>query len=244
MINQISKLIGIDINDILFIFQYGSRVYGSFKDQSDYDFIVVSDVKQGNSLFTDDKYNIHLYTMAEFQLSLDNHDISALECIYLESKYVLLNKYEQQLKVDINLGKLRTSISTITSNSWVKGKKKLIILGDYDKYIAIKSIFHSLRILDFGIQIASSGRIVDYTSSNWILDELLKLGETHDFTQLWTAAETKFKKEFDNRKTKFKTLCPKELTDHHKQKDILIRLFKKHHVELHEDLINDILTHL
>ncbi len=56
--------------------------------------------------------------------------------------------------------KLRVAISTIVSNSWVKGKKKLIVQGDYDLNLAIKSTFHSLRILDFGTQIAMEGKII------------------------------------------------------------------------------------
>ena len=70
---------------------------------------------------------------------------------------------------------LRTSISTITSNSWVKGKKKLIITVDYDLNLALKSVFHSLRILDFGIQISENKKIVNFSNCNWILVELKKL---------------------------------------------------------------------
>lgn len=65
---------------------------------------------------------------------------------------------------------LRVEVSSKTSNSWVKCKKKLEAENDY--VTGIKSLFHSFRMPIFGIQIAKYGKIVDYSEANsmWFED--------------------------------------------------------------------------
>jgi hypothetical protein len=51
--------------------------------------------------------------------------------------------------------------------------------GDY--YIGVKSLFHSLRIPMFGIQIAKTGKIYDFSEANFIYDKI--------FSKEWTWEE-------------------------------------------------------
>jgi hypothetical protein len=51
----------------------------------------------------------------------------------------------------------------------IKSKKK-IQQGDY--YIGLKSLYHSIRIVMFGIQIAKYSHIVDFTVANYIWIEM------------------------------------------------------------------------
>jgi hypothetical protein len=153
-----------------------------------------------------------------------------LECIFLPNKF----KIKEIIKFPFVLDKekLRRSVSTITSNSYVKGKKKLIIQGDYDKYLAIKSIFHSIRIIDFGIQIATENRITNYKSCNWIMHDLLKISENKESVELWDIINRKYHEIFRNKSSDFKKLCPisndKNITIKESEQSLIIngKLFK------------------
>lgn len=194
-------------NNILNIYIFGSQVYGTATPESDDDIIMV--VKEW---FDSKDINIHVYTIESFQLLIDRHDIQALECIFAAKEFIL-KETKIFYQYVINKQALRNSVSTITSNSWVKGKKKLIVAGDYDLHLAIKSIFHSLRILDFGIQIATSGAIQNYGSMNYVLEDLKKLSEEYQREELWNKIDDKYRKVFNAKTTQFKLLAPKDLTE-------------------------------
>lgn len=187
-------------------YKYGSHVYGTNNKNSDEDEILVIDNLSKIPLLKDP--NIQVYDADKFQTLINEHNIMALECIFLPSYCILKRDLEFDFALD--KAKLRTSISTITSNSWVKGRKKLTVEADYDKNSGMKSYFHSIRILDFGIQIALHKTIMDYSSMNFVLDEIRKLGETLDGAELSEAIETKFKKLFNSKSSEFKILCPKD----------------------------------
>jgi predicted nucleotidyltransferase len=195
--------------NILNIYHFGSYVYGTFKpDISDYDFIVICKelpIEYG-SLQNKDNITIHYLTENNFKQLLELNDVQALECYYLPEHFILKKTIDFDLI--INKENLRRSISTITSNSWVKGKKKLIVQGDYDKYLAIKSIFHSIRILSFGLQIIEEGKINNYGDVNYIMDDLLKLSINKESVELWNLIDTKYRSTFNTLSSRFKKLCP------------------------------------
>ena len=221
-------------DNVLNIYQFGSRVYGSDNKDSDYDYIMI--VKE---FFDPKDINIHVHTVQNFQRLLDNHDIQALECLFLPPKFILKDTLDNNLIWELDKSKLRTSISTISSNSWVKGKKKLIVQGDYDINLAIKSLFHSLRIIDFGIQIAIHNRIVDYSSKNYILEDLIKLAEEYQSVELWEIIDSKYREVYNKLRTEFKMLCPKENAELF---DLIKKYFKDNNIDfqLTKDKFNEL----
>jgi predicted nucleotidyltransferase len=207
---------------------FGSRVYRTATAESDYDviFILPPDHIKKDSLVMDGNFHYQIYTHDEWIYKIKNMDIAALECIFLpyEPSSPNLHDYLQYFSLDLN--RLRESISTISNNSWTKGKKKLIISGDYDKKAALKSIFHSIRILRFGIQIARTGKIYDYKEANWLWVELSKLGDQYDSDILWEKINARYKAVFNATSSEFKALAPKDLVVRDKVrtlKDILDR---------------------
>lgn len=189
--------------DILNIYMYGSRVYETNSDNSDYDYIVVK--KGNNDLITqinNENSNITIYDEKSFQNSINEHEISVLECLFLPEKYIL--RQEKIFNFELNLLKLRESISKKSSNSWVKCKKKLTIPEDYNEYIGKKSLFHSLRILSFGIQIAKYGKIIDYKEANNYWYEIIN-NQSKD----WEHYKEKYQQTFNKLKSEFKMVAPK-----------------------------------
>ena len=152
---------------ILNIYLFGSQVYGNSSSNSDWDVIIIAKTSSPETEIKSDKFNIHILTTDRFQDGLDQHNIRNIECLMAPSwcKLQEIHNFNFEIKLD----RLRHSISHINSNSWVKAKKKLQ-QGDY--YIGIKSLWHSLRIVMFGIQIAKFGRIDDWSCANSIWNEL------------------------------------------------------------------------
>lgn len=168
-LDQVSGLCDIAPEDIFEIYPYGSRVYGTNSESSDYDFIVVycGDYEKDGQQYDshDGRYSAHTYSVEKWNEHLSSHKIFALECSFLEGPY-------KKMPVSIDKSVLRVEISSKTSNSWVKCKKKLEVENDY--LTGIKSIFHAFRMPMFGMQIAKHGRVVEYSEANQLWFEEFK----------------------------------------------------------------------
>lgn len=192
-------------SDVLNVYPYGSKVYGTAGSQSDYDYIVV--MKNGtidrDSLDSSyHKLNVTIYSQDSFQNKLDLHKISLMECFFVPASLMLKNTCKFSFKLDKKL--LRESISEKTSNSWVKAKKKFEVMQDRNVYVAKKSLFHSLRIIDFGMQIASKGQIINYSSSNYLWEEIYT-----NPADTWQPYKDQYQEFFNNQMTEFRKLAPK-----------------------------------
>ncbi|NJO62620.1 MAG: hypothetical protein HC836_31645 [Richelia sp. RM2_1_2] len=164
-----------------------------------YDFIIIVKKKE-NDQFSDNLINVNFFTEDEHQQRLNAHEISALECQFLAEDKILFEK--RKFSFILNLNKLRHSISEKASNSWVKAKKKLTVPDSYDLNLGRKSLFHSFRIIDYGIQIAEHGKIVNYDKSNTLYAEIMNYYN-------WDEMFEKFKSRFNKINTEFKILAPK-----------------------------------
>ncbi|UUV45989.1 nucleotidyltransferase [Bacillus phage vB_BanS-Thrax1] len=186
-----------NINEnLLAIYPYGSRVYGCDHADSDYDFMAVADSQdlELDYTFEQDNVSIHVVSEALFIKKVKECHISYLECIFQRED----SKYREYF--ELNLESLRRNISGISSNSFVKCKKKLAIGEDY---IGRKSMFHSIRILMFGIQIAKYGKILDYSCANHYLETVMAL---HN----WDSIKAFFQPIYNSLKSEFKLLAPLE----------------------------------
>ena len=183
------------------IYIFGSRVYKTNTDNSDWDIIIVANNSvEATELCGLKKgiYNIHVYTPNKFQEDLDWHRINNLECIFAPEWAKLKEDRKWELKFDS--AKLRHATCHVSSNSWVKAKKKLL-QGDY--YQGIKSLFHSIRIPMFATQIATSGTIYDYEMANFIWNELI----SREWT--WEELDNNFRDLRNNILTDFRKVCQK-----------------------------------
>lgn len=190
---------------VINVYVYGSKVYGCHPS-GDLDLIIVvsSKYKERYNQILSKNVDATIYREDFFKELINKHNISALECLFLpEDKILLKNK---DFYFSLNLNSLRNSISQTASNSFVKTKKKLTVEKDYNTYIAKKSLFHSLRILMFGIQIAKFGFIKDYTEANYLWDKIV-LNDLND----WTYYKTEYQPIYNNLRSKFRELAPKEL---------------------------------
>lgn len=177
------------------IYLYGSHVYQTNGPKSDYDFIIVG--KVATSSEKTEYGDLHFYSTEDFTQLLKNQEISALECFFLPQKF----KVERfTLDYQLNLETLRSSCSQKSSNSWVKAKKKLLV--ENEPYLAQKSLFHSLRILKFAIELAETGKLSQF-------DSRLLWAEINLLPMEWDLWVETFKPEYNSLKSKFKKTAPK-----------------------------------
>lgn len=195
------KRTGLKNDSVIAAYMYGSRVYGNIRDNSDWDFIVILNEKDYvQEQFSDNLINVNFFTAETHQKRIDDHEISALECQFIRQEFILKEIKPFSFKLDLQ--KLRASISAKSSNSWVKAKKKLTVAESYNDTVGKKSLWHALRIVDFGTQVARSGIIVDYETCNDFYDEVM-------FCNDWTEMFEKYKEKHNNLLTEFRKYAPK-----------------------------------
>lgn len=180
---------------IINIYHYGSHVYGTNNDQSDYDFIAIveDDIKRFE--IRTDKYDLSIYSEKEFLLM---SNICFYECLYLDPKYILYETktYPKLIKDDI-----RHIVSKQASNSYVKAKKKLMLHADLNT--SIKSLFHSFRIIEYGIDLVTTDTI-DYVGSAALHKDIL-LETNMD----WNYYQNKYKTAYNSLLTVFRKVAKK-----------------------------------
>lgn len=199
-LDTIIRVSGIHPSRVFNVYLFGSRVYGTSDQNSDWDVIMIANNSVESTEIRRGLFNIHVYTPDKFTKDLEWHRINNLECIWAPD-WAKLKESIVFDKFKIHNNKLRHALSHISSNSWVKCRKKLTVENEY--YIGIKSIFHSIRIPMFGSQIAEYGKIVDYTCANQIWDKLKKSHWD------WPSLDREFRPILNQEISKFRKLAPK-----------------------------------
>lgn len=212
---------GIHLETLAYL-PYGSRVYGTHSKNSDWDSIKIVrglDIEiesYGTSQFSEpgrpSEFNQRIMSIDKFQKKLDEHDVVALEAYFGVVDVHALQNIDVTFTLDLQL--LRHSFSQKVSNSWVKAKK--IFEVEVPKYgpndltrfnqihRAKKSLFHSLRIIRFGIQIANHGKITDFSECNKIHDDII-----NDESSVWGHYDDKYRSIKNAYLTEFRELAPK-----------------------------------
>lgn len=209
---------------IIAVTHFGSTVYGTRTDKSDIDIIAITEsdedlyvIYQSKDYpeFSDYSSNVdlHIISTRTFQELLDGHDIMALE-----TYYQLCEDDKELFRFSLDLDKLRRKVSEVCSNSWSKARKKLDI-PEEDDYLGLKSLFHSIRILSYGIDIAQDGKI-DFKNVLIDADSGEKIKCSNLFNRILQKYESgwrwkEFKKKYtplqNSNATLFRLLAPKEL---------------------------------
>ena len=151
---------------------FGSQVYGNQHEDSDYDFIVVAANLLAKQEIRVDDANIHIHTPDVFLAGLKEYQLNYLECIYAPPFAKLQEKMVQPdknfiLKPDM----LKYKGMGHSFNAFHKAKEKM---NEGDTWRGVKSLWHSIRILQFFDQILEHGKIIDFSSANDIWNMILE----------------------------------------------------------------------
>lgn len=188
-------------NNILNIYLHGSQVYGTATEKSDYDYIVIleDNTPEPNLItyFPNQKVELIFYSKSEWVRRAQENDCDFLECYFLPEDKKIKETFIPEFKLVKE--KIRSNFSAKASNSWVKCKKKLTVEKDYNPYIGKKSLWHSLRLIRFGIQILKYGKITDYSELNYLYKEIA-FNESND----WEYYKSKYQPLYNSYKTEFR----------------------------------------
>lgn len=191
-----------DATEIYNAYLYGSPLYGTSHIKSDYDIIIVGDnIKSFKTDHDDPLYNITVYTIDQFKELLHAHDPIALECYFAPLEARIFEPYLDfifDFKLDIH--KLRHSFGAVVSNSWVKAKKK--IQKEDEVYIGKKSLYHVLRILNYGTQLAIFGEIKNFEYSKLYFNIM-------NYSDNWDELKAEFDSVRKHLLHLFRTVAPK-----------------------------------
>lgn len=99
---------------------------------------------------------------------VEEHRVFALEALFQEPCAGYLKHFT------LDRWRLRQEFSAVSSNSWVKAKKKMTVEKDLDMRCGAKSLFHSIRILMFAVQIARHGKITHYNCGTTLHGEIME----------------------------------------------------------------------
>jgi predicted nucleotidyltransferase len=181
---EIKDITGLPEWKILNIYMYGSRVYGTCHHASDFDFLVVANSLDRDREIRYSRYNIHVHTPDKFQDDLWAYHMVNLECIFAPPFAKLQEKIDYRKAFGFDQYKLKRSILKQSHDSWIKSKMKF---NEMDIERGTKSLFHSLRMLLFGIQLVESNEITDFSEANHYWEEV---NEVKEFK--WTIFKEKF----------------------------------------------------
>lgn len=195
------------LNDakVLCIYLHGSRVYGCNNSDSDYDFIVVTEDKYKSDAVSGEGFDLSIFSRKEWEKEAEENSVDFMECMFLPDDIKLLEEYVPEYKINPKI--LRSSFSSKSSNSFVKCKKKLTVEKDFAPYTGKKSLFHSFRILHYGIQILKDKKITDYQAANDIYHEIMSIDSNE-----WQVFKDRYQQRYNNLKSQFR-LAEKEWRD-------------------------------
>jgi len=210
MENLIYKILKENYNiskeNILGIYEYGSRLYGSNNENSDYDFLIITNYKDiYYDIYESKKIDIHIIS-EENLIDLINECNDMFLAMFFNKNPI--KKYNFNLLInDIDKIKLRKFISKKVNNSYVKAKKKLNLHNEI--LISAKSLFHSLRLIYWATFIAKNDKRA-YEFPYYIsLDEILKDYKNCNFE--WDCINKKYKPIFNNLMSEFRKVAPKKV---------------------------------
>ena len=173
--------------EVLNIYSYGSKIYGTDNEESDSDYIIVtkgSMLKSGafkqNAISNIDR-SIQgiIYSRSGFIHAINSYDISALECLSLGPDFVVQSRWPFKVQKWDNKEMAKAIISK-ASNSWHLAS---INARDGWNYMAKKGIFHAIRILSFGKQLKDNKKITDFKCCNIFWNELKSVDDENFHTK-------------------------------------------------------------
>ena len=164
---EICNALDINIEEIWNIYPYGSRIYGTNNEHSDYDYIIVYKASllpngsfKNNAISSEDrKIQGICYSRGGFIDAINNYDISALECISLDDDMLLKKKFDFKINRYYEKEMVKKIISKASNSFHIANEA--YCYENYDQ--AHKGVYHALRILEFGQQIKQSQKITDFS---------------------------------------------------------------------------------
>ena len=206
------------------IYTRGSRAVGTNKPESDYDFVVICDIKchiLNGTLIKFGNFDICIYDAQYFQNMLQTQVIWALECIYCPTELCLLEKInykkmiEEYRQTHKNLcnDNLKKSIGMESSRKISSAKRHF---ENKNHHHAKKHIFIAMRFVDYGRQLIKYGKIENIRNINSIWFEILEkipndCADLDTYKSYWKDIYINMNREFSSHVPKIQKVADNDL---------------------------------
>jgi hypothetical protein len=176
-LQEICRAFNLNEQEVVNVYVYGSRIYGTHTADSDHDYIVVFKAamlpsgafKENAKSSVDRKIQIIPYSRGGFKAGLEQFDISCIECLYLPSEMVIQKKWPFKLE-KANSKEFAEKIISKVSASWHSAG---MALQDGHYYHAKKGYYHAIRIADFALQLKDSNFTnIDFSTAKIYWNEI------------------------------------------------------------------------
>jgi hypothetical protein len=175
---EILEKLNISESDVVNIYPYGSKVYGTATAESDDDFIIVykaamlpNGAFRNNAISSADrKIQAVCYSRGGFQDAINNYEIGALECIFLPEEMIIQQKWPFKIQ-KWNAKEMGKKIISKASASWHLASLQY---KDGEIEMAKKGVYHALRILSFGEQMKDFGKIVSFREAQFLRRQIME----------------------------------------------------------------------
>jgi len=165
--------------EVLAVFGYGSQIYGTATETSDHDFIIVMKgamLDNGafkNNAISNEDYSIQgtVYSRGGFLDAINRYDIIALECLSLDDSQVVFKKWPFKVTTWNTKEMIKQVIRKASDSRHYANMASKNGDGEH----AIKSMFHALRILQFGLQLKEHKKIIDFQACNNLYADFKKI---------------------------------------------------------------------
>lgn len=181
-------------NKVYAVYPYGSRVYGNFRPDSDWDYLLILPGIVPTEQIIKKRLSFTIQSKDKFQEALNNHEMWALECYFLPDNKIE-KKPLKQWDFKLNIAQLKQTIGDKIADCFLKAEKKINI---DNLLIGKKNLFHALRIALFGLQIIKYGKIIDYSEANifWKAIYNLESRKWEDYEKVFGPIYNKLKEWF------------------------------------------------
>ena len=178
MARHILKELGVE-GDVIAIYPYGSQIYGTATESSDHDYIIVMKgamLDNGafkNNAISNEDYTIQgtVYSRGGFLDAINRYDIVALECLSLDESQVVVKKWPFKVTNWHNKEMIKQIIRKASDSRHYSNMASKNGDGEH----ALKSMFHALRILQFGLQLKEHQKIVNFQECNELYKDMKKI---------------------------------------------------------------------
>ena len=234
-LDVISKALNLIEDHILAVYQFGSRVYQSHTKNSDFDIFVIYETDDYlDTVIENDEFKIgaHIHDVKTYKKYISQHNACVIQTLYLVEKFIIFEHKElsnYRKKFMISMKKMERSFLRVESICLLKSKREFI----YDKKKSLKNLVHGVRFLLFGLQIAKTGKIYDFTVGNTYYEYMLSLDfDTWDeYHQKFENIYHKLHNEFSEYIFEEKTKIYEKYSKKGKEKLQLIQFLKENKLE-------------
>lgn len=154
----------INRKEIIDIILVGSRLYNTYTDSSDYDYIVITNKNYNGLSINKSNKNINIFSKESYENCLKEQKMLILESFFADRSFKFKNY--NNFKYDLNEELLKEN----TRKNTIETLKKAVKSENYN--LAKKRFFHAIRINSYKEQILNSGKIHNFRENFAIWNEL------------------------------------------------------------------------